>query len=500
MANPSANPYILAVDVGTSSLKAVLYGIEGSVLGAATRRYEYHSANPGWAEGNPEDWWSAFERTLADLQQEGFSLTAIEGISFTGQMHTGVLLDEQGQVLQPTILWLDRRAAVETAELEARLQLPPYQLNSTYTLPRLLWLHRHQPEIIKKVRTLLWPKDYLRYRLTGRPGTEMTEAGGAALMDWQNKSWATDRLALVGLDASVLPPTHKADDIVGPPIAELANRLGLNPEARVVVGIGDVAALIGGAPPKPGRVVCSLGSSSMIFMALAEDQYPQDPHHRLYTYPLGPYRLLGGVSSTTGAALVWAYNQIAQTEVQNNSFETVMRAAAQLEPGADGLCFIPYLAGERTPYWLDDIKGGFYGLQLSHTRQHLIRAVMESIAYSLRHLLDIYDELGTPVTELVLAGGGAKTPGLAQIIADVCQHDVAIYTEAETVTRVLYALCRSALNQADFNETLVNTFPTPAGLPYQRNLAAVYDRNYEGYRRFAAFALEEATRLKHVDT
>lgn len=493
------NPYILAVDVGTSSLKAVLYGMAGDVLGSATRRYEYQAANPGWAEGSPEDWWIAFEGALADLRQEGFSLTAVEAISFTGQMHTGVLLDEQGQVLQPTILWLDRRAAAETAELETRLQLPPYQLNSTYTLPKLLWLHRHQPRVIERVRTILWPKDYLRYRLTGRPGTEMTEAGGAALLNWQNKSWATDRLALVGLDPSVLPPTYKADDIVGPPIAELADRLGLNPQARVVVGMGDVAALIGGAPPKPGRVVCSLGSSSMVFMALAEDQYPQDPGYRLYTYPLGPYRLLGGVSSTTGAALVWAYNQIAQTETENNSFETVMAAAAGLG-GADGLCFIPYLAGERTPYWLDDIKGGFYGLQLSHTRQHLIRAVLEGIAYSLRHLLDIYAELGTPVTELVLAGGGAETPGLAQIIADVCQYDVAIYTEAETVTRVLYALCQSALNQADFNDTLVNMFPTPAQLPYQRSVAAVYDRNYQVYRRFAAFALEEATRLKNAHT
>lgn len=494
----AASPYILAVDVGTSSLKGVLYDIEGNVLGAATRRYEYRSANPGWAEATPEDWWTAFEGTLIDLQQMGFSLAAVNGISFTGQMHTGVLLDEQGQVLEPTILWLDRRAAAETAELDARLQLPPWQMNSTYTLPKLLWLHRHRPEVIKRVRTILWPKDYIRYRLTGRPGTEKTEPGGAVLWDWQNASWATDRLALVGLDASVLPPLHQADEVVGPPLPELAEQLGLNPQAKAVAGIGDVAALIGGAPPRPGRVVCSLGSSSMIFMALAEDQHPYDPTYRLYTYPLGPYRLLGGVSSTTGAALVWAHQQIGPTG--DNSFETVMSAAAQLRPGADGLCFIPYLAGERTPYWLDDIKAGFYGLQLSHTRPHLIRAVMEGIAYSLRHLLDLYAELGTPVTELVLAGGGAKTPGLAQIIADVCQNDVAVYAEAETVTRVLYALCQSALNQANFNDTLVNTFPAPAHLPYQREHSAVYDRNYAVYRRFAAFALEEATRSYNADT
>ena len=489
----SAKPYILAVDVGTSSLKTVLYDSVGNVLGVATRRYDYLAPQSGWAEGDPEEWWNAFEGALADLQQQQFDLIKVEGISFTGQMHTAVFLDEAGQVLEPTILWLDRRAAVETAELEAKLQLPPYQINSTYTLPKLLWLNRHRPKVVEKIRTILWPKDYLRYRLTGELGTDMTEAGGAALMNWEDRSWATDRLTLVGLAPSVLPPAHAANAVVGPPLKEMADKLGLNPEARVVTGMGDVAALIGGAPPQPGRVVCSLGSSSMIFMALGENQHPHDEAHRLYTYPLGPYRLLGGVSSTTGAALVWAYNQIALNSSSEPGFEQVMTEAAQLPPGADGLCFIPYLAGERTPYWLDDIKGGFYGLQLSHTRQHLIRAVMESVAYSLRHLLDIYAELGTPVEELVLAGGGTKTPGMAQIIADVSQYDVAIYTEAETVTRVLYALCQSALTQADFDEILINTFPAPNVVRCAGEHAPIYGRVYETYRRFADFAWQEAT-------
>lgn len=492
----SAKPYILAVDVGTSSLKGVLYSTVAEVLGSATRRYEYRSENPGRAEGNPAEWWAAFEGALADLQQQGFDLTKVEGISYTGQMHTAVLLDEAGQVLEPTILWLDRRAAAETTELANKLDLPPYQINSTYTLPKLLWLKRHRPEVIEKIRTILWPKDYLRFRLTGVLGTEMTEAGGAALLNWQDRSWALDRLALVGLDPSVLPPTYEADMVIGPPLPELAARFGLNPVAKVVVGLGDVAALIGGAPPQPGRVVCSLGSSSMIFMALAEDQQPQDPAHRLYTYPLGPYRLLGGVSSTTGAALVWAYNQIAQSGMADPGFEQVMTEAARLEPGAAGLCFIPYLAGERTPYWLDHIKAGFYGLQLSHTRQHLIRAVMEGVAYSLHHLLDIYAELGAPVTELVLAGGGTQTPGLTQIIADVCQYDVTIYTEAETVTRVLYALCQSALNQTDFDEALVSTFPAPTVIPCNYDHIYTYQQSYEAYRRFADFALKEASQIE----
>jgi xylulokinase len=494
----SDKPYVLAVDVGTSSLKAVVYNAQGRVLGSATSRYEYYAEQPGWAESNPEEWWLAFKTALTDLQQQAFSLTQLEAISFTGQMHTAVLLDDDGNVLEPTILWLDRRAAAETTQLKTKLKLPPYQINSTYTLPKLLWLKRNRPDVVDKIRTILWPKDYLRYRLTGVVCTDMTEAGGAALLDWEYKTWATDRLELVGLDASVLPTTENANAIVGTPIAEIADSLGLNKQAKVIVGMGDVAALIGGAPPQPGRVVCSLGSSSMIFMVLAADQHPQDPAHRLYTYPLDPYRLLGGVSSTTGAALVWAYNNIAQNRSSDNTFESVIAEASKLGPGVDGLCFIPYMAGERTPYWLDDIRAGFYGLQLSHTSQHIIRAVMEGIAYSLRHLLDVYAELETPVRELVLAGGGTKTPGLCQIMADVCQYDVSIYTEAETVTRVLYALCQSALKQADFNETLVNTFPAPDSIHYNRDYGAIYQRGYDTYRRFAVFALEEATRVENA--
>jgi xylulokinase len=326
----------------------------------------------------------------------------------------------------------------------------------------------------------------------------MTEAGGAALLDWSDRSWATDRLELVGLDVSVLPPARQAAAIAGTPRADVAVELGLNPQAKIIVGMGDVAALIGGAPPRPGRVVCSLGSSSMIFMALAEDQYPQDPTHRLYVYPLDPYRLLGGVSSTTGAALVWAYNNLSRQASSDATFETMMTEASTVKPGADGLCFIPYLAGERTPYWLDDIRAGFYGFQLSHTSRHVLKAVMEGVAYSLRHLLAVYLELGVPVQELVLAGGGTKTPGLSQVIADVCQYDVNVYTEEETVTRVLYALCYATLNQVDFNETLVHTFPEPHLIPCNRAYAADYQRGYETYRRFAAFALQEATHGKVI--
>ncbi len=489
-------PDLLAVDVGTSSLKAVVYGNDGVVLGSKTRHYSYRAEQPGWAEADPQDWWAAFESAVGDLRASGLALDHVRGVAFTGQMHSAVLLDARGQPLDPTILWLDRRAAAETLELTAALKLPPYQLNTTYTLPKLVWLKRNRPDVVNRVWKILWPKDYLRYRLTGDICTDLTEPGGAALLDWKSRTWTSERLAETGLAASVLPPIRKSTDVVGPPRRDIAERLGLAPDAAVVVGVGDVAALISGAPPKNGRVTCSLGSSSMVFAALSDDQQPNDPAQRLYIYPLlEPYRLFGGVSSTTGASLVWAFENLARGPA-GRDFAQAMSEAAAVEPGAGGLCYIPFLAGERSPYWNDEIRAGFYGLRLAHDWRHQLRAVMEGVVFSLRHLLDIYEELSVPVVELALAGGGTKTPGLCQLIADVCEKDVAIYTEEETVTRVLYALCRTAIDHGDFAASLLATFPQPEIIRCHRDSSATYRRGYERYRRFADFAVQEALRAQ----
>ena len=473
---------VLTVDVGTSSLKAVIYSTAGEVVDRATCRYGYSTPQAGWAEAKPDGWWDALQEALCELRQRCDLLT-VEAIAFTGQMHSAVLLDADGKVVPPTILWLDRRASAETAHLQALLRLPAYQLNSTYTLPKLLWLRRHLPEALERTRRILWPKDYLRFRLTGEICTDLTEPGGAALLDWNRRCWMDERLSIVGLSPDVLPPIRTAAGDAGSVLPSAAQFLGLNPNARVIVGMGDVAALFGAAPPAGGRVVCSLGSSSMVFAPIEEGDDIEDAENRVYIYPFGPYPLLGGVSSTTGAALVWVCELC-----QGQSFETSVAEARAVPPGADGLTFLPYLAGERSPYWTDDIRGGFYGLQLSHTRAHLVRAVMEGVAFSLRHLLDIYSELGLPVKEIALAAGGATTEGWPQIIADVCERDVLIYAEEETVTRVLYALCQVNLGRASFEGALRRTFGEPILTHSREEVAHVYGRAYGQYRPFAAFA------------
>lgn len=476
---------VLAVDVGTSALKVVVYSCEGRVMASISRRYAYATPQPGWAEADPHAWWFAFEDAMTELRSSGVDLGQVQALGVTGQMHTAVLLDGDGEVLSPTILWLDRRAVAETRELQERLGLAPCHLNSTYTLPKLVWLARHQPEVLRNTKCVLWPKDYLRYRLTGLQMTDYTEAGGAALLDWDRLTWATERLAMVGIDADILPSLHHPQDDGGRLLPELAERYHLRRDVRVIVGAGDVLALVSGALPRFGQVTCSLGSSSMIFTPLPPGQEINDPLQRVYTYPLLAFPLVGGVSSTTGAAVQWAWRSLYDDQT---TFDSAVQQALTMPAGAEGLVFLPFLSGERSPFWNDNLRGAFYGLTLAHRRPHMLRAVMEGVAFSLRYLLDIFAELGVSLETIALAGGGASVAGWPQIIADICQLPVHVYTGDETVTRALYAYARLALGDGvDFSAALAQTFDAPS--IYRPEFGSeLYDPLYRQYCQLTEFA------------
>ncbi len=479
-------PSILTIDVGTSSLKAVLYDDVGQVTATTNQRYEYRIPQPGWAECDPGIWWTALAAALAEMRSMGHDLQAVLCIGVTGQMHTPVLLDDNGQPLSPTILWLDQRASRETEELCTYFDLPPYDINTSFTLPKLLWLKRHRPETLAATRMLLWPKDYLRYRLTGQFLTDVTDGAGAGLIDWEQRTWSEERASYVGLDTSVLPTLAAPADDAGALLPEIAQQLGLAPNAQVIVGAGDVMALIGAAPPRIGRLTYSLGSSGMISSPLPIGQNFRDPEHRIYTYPFLHQPLLNAILSTSGASLSWAYKALYGSE---STFDAVLDHALSTTPGADGLLFLPYLMGERSPYWNDNLRGSFYGLTLHHGRPHMIRAVMEGVAFSLRHIIEIAAEMDVDLDEIALAGGGTTVAGWPQIFADVCQLPVVIYAGEETVTRPLYAHCRTALDTTEsFSTVLANTFGVPdAQLAHNPSLAPLYAKQFQQYRDLADF-------------
>jgi xylulokinase len=349
-----------------------------------------------------------------------------------------------------------------------------------------VWLKRNNREVIARARHLLWPKDYLRYRLTGELLTDRTEAGGAALLDWDRLDWAVERLEWAGISPSILPPLRRPTDLAGNLRPELVRAWGLQPDVKVLVGTGDVLALVTAAPPAKGRLTCSMGSSSMVFYPILDERDYRDPLDRIYIYPLLPYPLFGGVSSTSGAAVQWAFNSLFG---EGQAFEVAIAAALETPAGAEGLLFLPFLSGERSPYWSDELRGAFYGLALAHNRYHLLRAVMEGVAYSLHHLLDIFQETGVLIEEIALAGGGVSTMGLPAILANVCQRPVAIFAGEETVTRGLYAFaCQVLEGNVSFEQALLRTFELPEQLEPDREVAGVYDRLYRQYRLFADFS------------
>jgi xylulokinase len=336
---------------------------------------------------------------------------------------------------------------------------------------------------------LLWPKDYVRYRLTGRFLTDVTEGAGAGLLDWEQRSWSEERVRYVGLDTSVLPPLAAPTDDAGRLLPEIAQQWGFAPDARVIVGAGDVMALIGAAPPRVGRITFSLGSSGMISSALPEGYCLRDPYHRVHTYPFLHQPLLNAILSTSGASLTWAHKALYD---KGTPLEDVVANAHSTPPGADGLLFLPYLMGERSPYWNDDLRGSFSGLALHHNRSHMIRAIMEGVAFSLRHIIEIATGMGIHFDEIALAGGGTAVTGWPQIFADVCQLPVIIYAGEETVTRPLYAHCRTALdNTESFSKALANTFGAPhTRLRPDLSLSSLYAERFRTYQSVADFTAE----------
>lgn len=479
------DPYIIVFDAGTSSLKAVVYDRKGRVQAKKSKYYDFSTPREGWAEIDPRIWWDSLVSATRELRDEGIALADIRGIALTGQMHTAVLLGKEDEVIAPSILWLDRRAAAETEELQKKFKLKPYVLNSSYTLPKLYWQSKHQPDVIKRVKTILWPKDYLRFLLTGEKATDFTEGIGSSLINWDTKQWVPERIGVCGLTPAVLPEIKNQEDLV-PIKKDIADGLGFSKDCPVLVGLGDIASLLGGAPYIKGRLVYSMGSSSMYF---TEVDFDTDDGSGLYSLEIGGYKLFGGVSSTTGASLKWAHEQLwGGTSVID--FEEMIDRALKVGIQEDPVLFFPFLAGERSPFWTDKLNGSFEGLKLHHNRDHLTRGVMEGVAFSIQYILDLMAGTGVEIQELALSGGGAGTKGWPQLIADVTGKRVKIYNTEETVSTVLFAIAASVLSETSFREILAGAFSEPKEILPETSAHEMYRHTYVKYKRFLASKIQ----------
>lgn len=419
--------YVIGIDLGTSSVKALLVNQEGQVRGESSFAYPLIQERSGYSEQNPEDW---VKQTIAALQQlvqeTGIDGANVEGISFSGQMHGLVLLNDQQQVLRHAILWNDTRTTPQCREIEQvlgpqLLQVAKNPALEGFTLPKLLWVKEHEPHLYQQAAVFLLPKDYLRYRLTGQLGMDYSDAAGTLMLDVVEKKWSADILQAFDIPERICPELVESSECVGTLLPEIAEACGLSSTVRVFGGGADNACgAIGAGILTPGDTLCSIGTSGVILSYEADRHTDVEGKLHFFNHGQPDAFYTMGVTLAAGQSLTWYKNTFAP----ELSFEELLRNLDQIPEGAGGLLFTPYISGERTPHPDAQIRGSFIGLDAAHGRDHTTRAVVEGITFSLRESIEILRNAGKTIDTIVSIGGGAKNETWLQMQADIFSAEV----------------------------------------------------------------------------
>ena len=422
--------YWLGIDVGTGGSRAFLADARGKEIGAATSAHEdMRMERPLWAEQHPDDWAQASLKAVREaLHAAGVRGSDVKGVGLSGQMHGLVILDEHNQVIRPSLIWCDQRSQPQVDFINAHagaakvLEWTANPVLTGFTLPKLLWVRDHEPANFARVRKVMLPKDYVRFQLTGEYATDVADASGTSLFDVRNRRWSHEMMDALGLDRGILPGVYESTEVTGVVSKAAAEATGLAAGTPVVGGAGDQAAsAVGNGIVEPGIVSCTLGTSGVVFAHM--DRMAYDPQGRVHTFchaVPGKWHVMG-VTQGAGLSLQWLRNQLAP----GATYEGLTNEATQSPAGAQGLFWLPYMMGERTPHLDPLARGGWIGITAKHTRADLIRAVIEGVSYSQRDTLEIIDELGIEARLVRASGGGARSPFWRQILADVFGKPVA---------------------------------------------------------------------------
>lgn len=414
--------YVIGVDLGTSAVKVLLVDRNGTVAAEASRSYPLFHEHTGWSEQRSDDWVDATVEALRELTTTaGIEAGAIEGISFSGQMHGLVLLDDEGNPVRNAILWNDTRTTEQCREIERTLgdKLLSVTRNPAlegFTLPKILWVRQYEPEAFAKAKLFLLPKDYLRYRLTGQLHMDYSDAAGTLMLDVAGKEWSSDVLEAFALPASFCPPLVESHGLVGTVLPQIAERTGLPAATKVFAGGADNACgAIGSGILSEGLTLCSIGTSGVILSY--ENDKTKDFAGKVHFFNHGKQDsfYVMGVTLAAGYSLSW----FKKTFAPNESFDQLLDGVGEVKPGAGGLLFTPYLVGERTPHADSVIRASFIGVDGSHERIHFARAVMEGITFSLNESVDMFRRAGKTVDTIISIGGGAQNPVWLQMQADI---------------------------------------------------------------------------------
>jgi xylulokinase len=478
----------LGIDIGTGGSRAVLIDIEGKIIASATVEHApFASPQIGWAEQDATDWWRASaEATRQVLANENVKADEIGAIGLSGQMHGAVFLDEFDQVLRPSIIWCDQRTEKQSRDLtekigaERLIELVSNPALPNFTLTKMLWARENEPEIWHRTGSVLLPKDYVRFRLTGDKATDVTDASGTLLLDVKNRQWSKAMLAAAEMNESLLPELYESAEITGTVSAGCAAETGLIAGTPVVAGAGDNAAgAIGMGIVRAGSVSATIGTSGVIFAVT--DQPSIDLNGRIHTFcHAAPNRWHNtGVTQAAGLSFRWFRDNFAAGE----SYDELVKAASKVSVGSDGLLWTPYLMGERTPHVDSRVRASLVGLTASHTKAHVVRAILEGVAFSLRDSIEIFKELNVPIEVIRLGGGGARSALWRQIQADVYGHNVETVEANEGAAfgaALLAGVGAGAWKTID--EACAATVRVAENIEPDENAVETLNKNYQAYR------------------
>jgi xylulokinase len=411
---------LLGIDLSTTGAKALLVDRDGRVVSSATTPLNLFTPHPLWSEQDPREWWEA---TVNSIRQAlAGSTESVAAIGLTGQMHGLVLLDAEGQVLRPAILWNDQRCGAECDEIRERVsreklvQITGNDALTGFTAPKILWVEKHEPEIHRRIRHILLPKDYIRYKLTGTLAMDKADGSGTMLFDLRQRTWSPQILSALNISADWLPPTFEGHEVTGEVTAQAAELTGLHAGTPVVAGGGDQAAQATGVGVvRPGTMAVTLGTSGVVF---ASTESPLiEPEGRLHAFCHaieGRWHLMGVMLSAAGS-LQWFHDKFAR----DRSFAELVDEAARVPAGSEGLIFLPYLSGERTPHPDPLARGAWIGLTTRHGPAHLTRSILEGVAFGLKDMFCLMRDVGlASIDQIRVSGGGAKSSLWRQILAD----------------------------------------------------------------------------------
>ena len=491
--------YLLGIDVGTTGTKALVIDSaqDGAVLGSATSTYPLYTPKPLWAEQEPEDWWRATTAAIGQaIERAGIQGKDIKGLGLSGQMHGAVFLDKADQVLRPSILWCDQRTAAECEWITAKvgaarvIELISNPVLTGFTAGKIVWLRNNEPEVYAKVKKVLLPKDYVRLRLTGEYATEVSDASGTALFNVRKRRWSDEMLGAIEVPKEWMPRVYESPEVTGRITEAAAAATGLAPGTPVVGGGGDQAAgAVGNGIVEPGIISSTVGTSGVVF-AYA-DEPVVDPQLRVHTFchaVPGKWHVMG-VMLSAGGSLRWFRDTFADAErvvaehIGRDPYDILSEEADTVPPGCEGLVFLPYLTGERTPYPDPHARGVFFGITLRHSKPYFARAVMEGVAFGLRDSFEILKEMKIPMAQVRASGGGARSAVWRQIQADVVgmEHVTINASEGPAFGVALLAGVGTGI-YSSVREACHSTIQVELSTePIEEN-RPIYDRCYQVYR------------------